>query len=698
MEYPQESSTRDPADQALRESELRFRSTFENAAVGMAHVASDGTWLRVNRRLSEIVGYTPEELLQRTFQDITHPEDLDTDLALLEETLLGQRDNYRIDKRYFHKDGSIVWVSLTVGCVRSPAGEVEYFISVIQDITEQKRVHEALVESEARFRAFQQTSPDGFLIFSSVRDAAGEIIDFKCEFANPSAAKFAQSTVDRMVGHRMLEKTPINREVGLFGVYCRVVESGEMIREQVQITLPDGGLAWFRYTAVKVGDGFAVAFADISRRKNAEADLKQSEARFRAVQQTSPDGFLICRAVRDNEGDIEDFVCVFANPAAHRIAGMEGEDLVGKSMKSHTPPDNRVGMFDLYKHVVETGETAQDEIPFPLRPENRWIRYSVVKVGDGFAVSFSDISDRKAAELALKQSEARFRAIQQTSPDGFLICRAVREKSGAIRDFTIEYVNPAIEGYLGRPADEVIGGTMRQDMPVNFTSGAFERYIHVVESGENWQGEMTFPRPDGQGDGWYWVTAVRVGDGIAVSYGDISDRKAAELALKESETRFRAVQQTSPDGFMVYSSIRDGNGTITDFRTQYVNPAFERMACLPASEVIGRTMRERVPASHFAELFDRYVQVVETATPGRGKSSMSGRSEMPGIARPQRKWETDLRFPSAIYLNQRPLRRYCRSATSACAPSSTMSWRLSGFSRLRASCWKQTIRPLRPPT
>ena len=125
---------------ALQKSEAKFRSTFEQAAVGMAHVALDGKWLMVNQKLCQIVGYTKEELLQKTFQDITHPEDLQLDLEYLSQILAGQISTYSIDKRYICKDNSHVWINLTVSLVRSENGEPEYFISVIEDISERKNL------------------------------------------------------------------------------------------------------------------------------------------------------------------------------------------------------------------------------------------------------------------------------------------------------------------------------------------------------------------------------------------------------------------------------------------------------------------------------------------------------------------------------------------------------------------------------
>jgi PAS domain S-box-containing protein len=125
--------------QMLRESEEQFRTTFDQAAVGIGHVAPDGRWLRVNKKLCEIVGYTREELLELTFRDITYSDDLENDLDYLRRMLAGETDTYSVEKRYIKKDYSKVWVNLKVSLVREPSGEPKYFISVVEDITKRKQ-------------------------------------------------------------------------------------------------------------------------------------------------------------------------------------------------------------------------------------------------------------------------------------------------------------------------------------------------------------------------------------------------------------------------------------------------------------------------------------------------------------------------------------------------------------------------------
>ncbi|MEP3213254.1 MAG: PAS domain S-box protein [Luteolibacter sp.] len=133
---------RKQAAEALRASEKQFHASFEQAAVGMAQIGLDGRWLQVNQRICEILGYNREELYQKTFQDITHPEDLDADLTLVHQMLAGELATYTLEKRYFRQDQSVVPADLTVSLVRKPDGTPDYFVSVVVDITERKRAEQ----------------------------------------------------------------------------------------------------------------------------------------------------------------------------------------------------------------------------------------------------------------------------------------------------------------------------------------------------------------------------------------------------------------------------------------------------------------------------------------------------------------------------------------------------------------------------
>jgi diguanylate cyclase (GGDEF)-like protein/PAS domain S-box-containing protein len=144
-------------DQALAEAEDRFRSAFDNAPIGMALVSPEGRFIKVNRALCDLTGYSETDLLIRTFQAITHADDLNADLAHVQDVLADRRRSYQMEKRYHHADGHIIWVTLSVSLVRDADGEPLYFISQIEDISNRKRRERALETQAARLAVIAAT-------------------------------------------------------------------------------------------------------------------------------------------------------------------------------------------------------------------------------------------------------------------------------------------------------------------------------------------------------------------------------------------------------------------------------------------------------------------------------------------------------------------------------------------------------------
>jgi PAS domain S-box-containing protein len=132
----------------IKQAEERFRLTFENAGVGIAHVDMDGRWLEVNDKYCNILGYTREEILKMTFRDITHPEDLEESLKRTDQIRAGEISSYESDKRYIKKDGSIVWVHVTVSMARGEDGKPLYSIVSAQNVTDKKLVEEEIRQSK----------------------------------------------------------------------------------------------------------------------------------------------------------------------------------------------------------------------------------------------------------------------------------------------------------------------------------------------------------------------------------------------------------------------------------------------------------------------------------------------------------------------------------------------------------------------
>ncbi len=166
---------------AARASQQEFSAAFEFASIGMALVALDGSFMRVNNSLCKLLGYTNRELKALSFQDITHPDDLNRDVDFVNQMLEGTIENYSMEKRYIHKDGSLIWVNLSVSMVNHADGKPKYFISQIENITELKSTQEQLEANAVKFRGIFNSAmqfigflaPDGTLL-----DANHTMLDF----------------------------------------------------------------------------------------------------------------------------------------------------------------------------------------------------------------------------------------------------------------------------------------------------------------------------------------------------------------------------------------------------------------------------------------------------------------------------------------------------------------------------------------
>ena len=151
-------------EQELRDSEERFRTAFMNAAVGITLVTPDGIYREVNPAMARILGYEPQELVGKKVADFTHPEDLEKRAKFLDDLLSGRIPWGEQERRFIHKDGSTVWVKIWASVQRDSSGNPLHFISLVQDITAQKRAEDALRESEERYRNLVEMLPEGLWV------------------------------------------------------------------------------------------------------------------------------------------------------------------------------------------------------------------------------------------------------------------------------------------------------------------------------------------------------------------------------------------------------------------------------------------------------------------------------------------------------------------------------------------------------
>jgi PAS domain S-box-containing protein len=271
---------------ALGASESRFRALFEQAAVGMTLVSLENRFERVNQRYCEITGYTREEILAKTYSDLTHPDDRAGDRDHVEALLRGESATARWQKRYICKDGETIWVAVTVAPLRVP-GEPIRMLGVVEDVTATVRAQEALRQSEERFRQVVERAPEGILV----------TIDLEIRYANPAAVQiFGVESASELVGKRLLDRVEpgereVSRERNLRTQHGDPAPPGErrMIRLNGELFSAEVQAASIVYDGQPAALAF---FRDATERNRAAEESARLEQRFQQAQKMESVGRL----------------------------------------------------------------------------------------------------------------------------------------------------------------------------------------------------------------------------------------------------------------------------------------------------------------------------------------------------------------------------------------------------------------------
>lgn len=275
---------RKQAEEALRESESRFRAVFEQAAVGIGLCTLEGRFFRVNQKLCDIVGYTREEMLERTFQTITTVKDRPQLQTSVRQLLAGEIKNYSLENRYICKDGSVAWANVAVSLMHEPNGEPKCFIYVAEDISDRKRAELALVKSEHALAEAQRLAHVGNWSFDLLtRELTWSDETFRIYGLDPTQSEPTEE-------QHLQQLHPDDREKVLRSVETATTQ-GQPDEHEIRIFLPNGSM---RYT---LGRGQPVlneagqviqlfgTVQDITERKLAEEALQQAKLAAEAANQ-----------------------------------------------------------------------------------------------------------------------------------------------------------------------------------------------------------------------------------------------------------------------------------------------------------------------------------------------------------------------------------------------------------------------------
>jgi PAS domain S-box-containing protein len=389
-------------EEALRQSEERFRVAFGSATLGMALASPEGRWLQVNPSMCEITGYAEEELLATDFQSITHPDDLERGLEGLGRLLLGEVQYFYLEKRYIHKGGRTVWARVSTSLVRDAGDEPLYFVIQIQDITQAKADREDL---ERLIRQNQS------ILASAGEGIYGLDLDERTSFVNPAAERMlgygpgelAGRHQHDVVSHMGAEGVPYPEDE--CPVYAALRDGDVHSSSDEDFRRKDGSTFPVEYTSTPIREGgevvgAVVTFRDITERKRAEEALRRSEARFRLLAEKMSD--LVCLHEPDGR-------YLYISPSCRRLLGYEPEDLLGTDPYALFHPD------DLERIRTEAHDKALDgqaavSVTYRIRKksgEYTWFETLTEPILDEgsqvvrLQTSSRDVSERKRVERVL---------------------------------------------------------------------------------------------------------------------------------------------------------------------------------------------------------------------------------------------------------------------------------------------------------
>ena len=516
---------------ALRESEEKYKNLFALLPVGITILDMKGVITACNPAVYNVGGYSEGELVGKHFTKIAplRLRDIPKYINIFSSIIRGKVPQPFVVE-YHRKDGTTGWTEVHVSLLKE--GGKKLGVQVIQkDITERKRtMMEALRESEQKFRTSVETLLGGFGIFSAIRDEVGHIVDFRYEYINDSGCQLNQRSREEQIGHTLLELLPAHKDTGLFDEYIRVVETGQPLAKESVLYEDVWGVGQrlaraFDFRAVKLNDGFAVNWRDITERKRVEEMLWESQQLFDKTLVSQHDAVFILDAGNPP-------VIIDCNPRALEIFGYARQEMLGRATAFLHVDETTLKSFQEYLyptmakhgffHLSEFAMKRRDGTVFPT--EN-----SVVSLEDqqgkriGWVSVVRDITERKRVEEALLLSEEKFRLVTDALP-----MRVTYVDSEQRYCFS----NKACEECFGQPCTEIVGKYVWEVVGESAYQVA-QKHIKAALSGQTVTYESTMPYKDG-GARHVSVTLVPHFGGKAEIQGffgltyDITQRKQAK--------------------------------------------------------------------------------------------------------------------------------------------------------------------------
>jgi PAS domain S-box-containing protein len=574
-------SKRKRAERALRESEKRYRTLYENAPIGIYRTTPDGRILMANPTLVRLLGFSSfDELATRNLEkegfEATYPRSQFKELVEREGEVTG------LEAAWIRRDNSVIFIRENAKAIRGEDGNILYYEGTVEDITERKKAEDALKKERHRLFSVLDVLPAYVYI---------QAADYSIPFVNRKFRELFGDPGDRPcyeVFHGRSE--PCEDCLTLRVLKTRTSQSYEW-------TSKDGRVYMIFEDLFPTIDGPEMVVEvgiDITERKKAEEEIKAQSHFLESLIEQSP----LPTFVIDSEG-----ICVMVNKAflkAYRVP--QKEMVLGRNALTE-PANVRQGVVKYIKEALsgKIVETPETEFISPYEDKMTVTKSRLFPIFDptnsltNVVVLHEDVTERKRAEEALRESEEKYRELAESISDVFFAMD---------RGLRYTYWNKASEKLTGILSKNALGKSLYEVFPEVKGTKAEEVYLEVLRTQQSQSFINQYQLKDN--DYFFEISAYSSKDGLSVFVKDITERKRAEEALRESEQRLSTFMNSATDGILIFDS---------ELNLVEVNKSALKMLGLNKTDVIGKNILDISPDVREKGRYDRYLKLMKSGEP-----------------------------------------------------------------------------------
>ena len=471
---------RNKSEAALRESEERFRGIFSQTLAGIAETDLSGRFVETNQRYCEIVGRSAEELSGMRMQDITHPDDLSHNMPLFERAV-SDGTPFVIEKRYLRPDGSLVWVNNSVSLVRDETGRPKHIVAASLDITSNKQAEAALRESEAHFRSMADNAPTMIWVTNPSAE---------CTYISQQWCEFTGTVQSQNLGVGWVECVHPDDRQHAKEIFLSANERHAPFSVDYRLRRHDGEYRWAvdlglpRFDENRQFQGYVGTVTDIHDRKQAEVKLREQEAQYRSIFESTSDAVLIF----DYDGQL-----IEVNPAACAMHGYAYDEMVGMQGTQIVHPMDHHKFADFVKQVTAGEKYHADGTH--VRKNGELISIQVAGTSFVFAgrpallAVIRDVSEERKAVDALRKNEQRLRFIMDSMPQKIFTATPQGE---------VDYCNPTWMTFTGESFESIRNWGWQSIVHPDDIEENIRVWKRSIDTGEPFQFEHRFRQANGE--------------------------------------------------------------------------------------------------------------------------------------------------------------------------------------------------------